>query len=202
MDGLINEGFQVTTTDSNGNRFANLIGNRPTTRTGAAITSGNPCATALNLSANQTTTYRIFFYKSSSTYTFKTIRKISGVVELPNSTNNNYGFVFNNNKITPPSGLKLVNFQVYNTQISPAQTNVSFNWPPMQCSYYTLKDFDNRQLNTSINIPRMKTQKLTPASKKNPTYPLTLIVNTQAQLIGTDTNYNGANLCIDLQFVM
>lgn len=204
MDGLMNEGFQVITTDSNGNRLASLIGNRPTTRTGAFATSANPCATALNLSATGRTTYRIFFYKSpgsSTTFIFKTIRQISGAVELPNSTNNNYGFVFNNNKITPPSNLKLVNFQIYNTQISASQTNVLFNWPPMQCSYYNLKDNLNRQLNTSTNIPKMKTQTLTPASNKNPTYPLILTINTQAQLIGTDTIYNGANLCIDLQFI-
>lgn len=200
MDGLISEGFQVTTTDSNGNRLASLIGNRPTN------TSVTPCATSLDLSANGRTTYRIFFYKSSSSYTLKTIRQLSlvnnNIVELPNSTNNTYGFNFNSNTITPPSTLKLVNFQVYNTQISSSQqTNVLYNWPPMHCSYYTLKDNLNRQLNTSANIPKMKTQTLTPTTSRNPTYPLILTINTQAQLIGTDTNYNGANLCIDLQFI-
>jgi hypothetical protein len=207
MNGLMSEseGFQVTTTDPNGNRLAGLIGNRPTTLTGVSITSGNPCATALNLSATGRTTYRIFFYKFSSTYSFKTIRKLSLVnnmmVELPNSTNDTYGFVFNNNMITPPSTLKLVNFQIYNTQIVSSQRNILYNWPPIQCSYYNLKDSMNRQLNTSINIPKMKAQTLTPVSNKNPTYPLTLTINTQAQLIGTDPIYGNANLCIDLQFV-
>jgi hypothetical protein len=208
MNGLMSEseGFQVTTTDPNGNRLAGLIGNRPTTLTGVSITSGNPCATALNLSATGRTTYRIFFYKISSTYTFKTIRKLSLVnnimVELPNSTNDTYGFVFNNNMITPPSTLKLVNFQIYNTQIVSSQRNILYNWPPIQCSYYNLKDSMNRQLNTTSNIAKMKAQTLTPASNKNPTYPLTLTITTQAQLVGTDPIYGNANLCIDLQFVM